>query len=59
MGYDLFPLQVVESRRSVYRRALEEGWRLTFEHDAVRPFGRLELEDGKYRCRVLESGDTA
>ena len=54
MGYDLYPLEVLETRRVVYRRALSENWRLLFEHDAEAPLGELELSDGRYRCRSLD-----
>jgi len=53
MGYDLYPLLVLESRRKVYQRALLEKWKLVFEHDADEPFGELELVEGKYRFKQL------
>lgn len=42
MGYDLEPLVTLESKRSLWRRALEENWLLVFEHDAEVPWGRLD-----------------
>jgi hypothetical protein len=41
MGYDLEPLRTLESKRSVLREAVLEGWRLIFEHDPVVAWGRL------------------
>ncbi len=48
MGYDLFPLTVVEYRKRIYRRAVEEEWLLFFEHDPEVPCGYLREEAGKY-----------
>jgi glyoxylase-like metal-dependent hydrolase (beta-lactamase superfamily II) len=33
MGYDLYPLQTLETKRWVLDRALNENWLLVFEHD--------------------------
>lgn len=57
MGYDLFPLTTMETRRRVYRRAIDEDWLILFEHDVESPLGRLETQDGKFACRTL-SGDS-
>jgi len=46
MGYDVEPLVTLETKRRVFKRALEEGWRLIFEHDAVTATGRIAY-DGK------------
>lgn len=46
MGYDLQPLVTLETRRQVYQRAIEEGWRICFEHDPSVALGRLG-RDGK------------
>jgi len=42
MGYDLEPLVTLESKRSLWARALTEEWLLVFEHDADVPWGRLD-----------------
>jgi glyoxylase-like metal-dependent hydrolase (beta-lactamase superfamily II) len=41
MGYDLEPLRTLESKRSILREAVLEGWRLIFEHDPTVAWGRL------------------
>ncbi|HUO52620.1 MAG TPA: MBL fold metallo-hydrolase [Gemmatimonadaceae bacterium] len=46
MGYDVEPLVTLETKRRVFERALKEGWRLIFEHDAATATGRL-AHDGK------------
>lgn len=40
MGYDLEPLRTLESKRSLFRDAVAEGWRLVFEHDPEVIMGR-------------------
>jgi glyoxylase-like metal-dependent hydrolase (beta-lactamase superfamily II) len=52
MGYDLEPLVTLESKRSLWSRALEEDWLLVFEHDPRVPWGRLDPEAD--RPRLLE-----
>jgi glyoxylase-like metal-dependent hydrolase (beta-lactamase superfamily II) len=54
MGYDLEPLVTLESKRALWRRALEEEWLLVFEHDAVVPWGRLDPDADR---PVLASSD--
>jgi glyoxylase-like metal-dependent hydrolase (beta-lactamase superfamily II) len=46
MGYDVEPLVTLETKRIMLKRALEEGWRLIFEHDATVATGRV-AHDGK------------
>jgi len=42
MGYDLEPLVTLETKRWALDRARDERWLLVFEHDPVRPWGRLD-----------------
>jgi hypothetical protein len=49
MGYDVEPLVTLESKRSVLRRAREEGWRLMFEHDARVAWGHVAHDGRQYR----------
>jgi hypothetical protein len=42
MGYDLEPLVTLESKRGLWKSALEEDWLLIFEHDPRTPWGRLD-----------------
>ena len=42
MGYDLEPLVTLESKRSLWKQALEGDWLLVFEHDPRIPWGRLD-----------------
>jgi glyoxylase-like metal-dependent hydrolase (beta-lactamase superfamily II) len=49
MGYDLFPIQTLETKRWVSDRAFEERWLLLFEHDPAVQAGYVRRDqDGKY-----------
>jgi len=51
MGYDLEPLVTLESKRGLWKRALEGNWLLIFEHDPRIPWGRLDSDSDKYALR--------
>lgn len=49
MGYDLYPLQTLETKRWLLDRALEEHWLLIFEHDPLVHMGYVRKDgEGKY-----------
>lgn len=50
MGYDLHPLQTLETKRLVLHRAFKEHWLLIFEHDPRVTMGyvRRDLEGTEY-----------
>jgi glyoxylase-like metal-dependent hydrolase (beta-lactamase superfamily II) len=45
MGYDVEPLRTLESKRTLLREAMNEGWWLFFEHDPDVVMGRLSEGD--------------
>jgi glyoxylase-like metal-dependent hydrolase (beta-lactamase superfamily II) len=51
MGYDLFPVGILEAKRRLLARASEENWRLLFYHDPRVPLGRVEQTRGRYQLR--------
>jgi len=51
MGYDLEPLVTLESKRRLWREAVNEGWLLLFQHDPVVPWGRLDPEVDRPQLR--------
>jgi glyoxylase-like metal-dependent hydrolase (beta-lactamase superfamily II) len=54
MGYDLFPLQTLETKRRVLDRAFEEQWLLLFEHDPLVQAGYVRRDhEGKYFLREV------
>ena len=46
MGYDVEPLVSLETKRRLWRRALDEEWLLVFQHDTEFVWGRLG-KDGR------------
>jgi len=53
MGYDVEPLVSLETKRRVFKGALDEGWLLIFEHDASTAWCKLGF-DGKNYVPVQE-----
>jgi glyoxylase-like metal-dependent hydrolase (beta-lactamase superfamily II) len=54
MGYDLFPIQTLETKRWVLDRAFEEKWVLLFEHDPLIQAGHVSKDvEGKYFLREV------
>ena len=48
MGFDLYPLDTIESKREYYARALPEKWLTVFTHDPNVPWAYIERgESGK------------
>jgi glyoxylase-like metal-dependent hydrolase (beta-lactamase superfamily II) len=49
MGYDLFPLETIESKRRYYAQAVPEKWLTIFTHDHAMPWGVIESpKAGRY-----------
>jgi glyoxylase-like metal-dependent hydrolase (beta-lactamase superfamily II) len=49
MGYDLYPLQTLETKRWILDRAFDEKWLLVFEHDPRIQMGYVKKDvEGKY-----------
>lgn len=46
MGYDVEPLRSLETKRVMWKRAVDEDWLLIFEHDAFVTSGRI-VPDGR------------
>lgn len=54
MGFDLYPLQTIESKKQYYASALPEKWLTVFTHDAKTPWGYVEKDDlGKMVARPV------
>ena len=51
MGYDLFPVTIMENKKKWLPRAAEEGWLCFFGHEADEPVGRLvEEKSGRFKA---------
>ena len=44
MGFDLYPLDTIESKKEYYARALPEKWLTVFTHDANVPWAYIEKD---------------
>jgi glyoxylase-like metal-dependent hydrolase (beta-lactamase superfamily II) len=54
MAYDLDPARTVETKRALFRRAVDEGWLLLWGHDRDHAGGRLGVDkDGAFVVREL------
>ena len=45
MGFDLYPLQTVESKKQYYERAIPERWLTVFTHDPKTPWAYVSRDD--------------
>lgn len=54
MGFDLYPLQTIESKKQYYERAIAEKWLTVFTHDARTPWAYVEKHEvGKLAARPV------
>jgi glyoxylase-like metal-dependent hydrolase (beta-lactamase superfamily II) len=54
MGFDLYPLDTLYSKKKFYAEAVKENWLVLFTHDPKIPAAYVEQnEDGKYVARPL------
>lgn len=54
MGYDLYPVETLEAKKSLLPQAAREGWLCLFYHDPEIPLCRLTEDDGRLRAVGLE-----
>jgi methylmalonyl-CoA epimerase len=57
LGYDLYPVDTVASKKAFYKDAIEKGTLVFFEHDPAVAAGYLGEEQGKRR--VIPAGPTS
>ena len=52
MGFDLYPLQTIESKKEYYARSIPEKWLTVFTHDPKTPWAYVEKDEtGKMVAR--------
>jgi glyoxylase-like metal-dependent hydrolase (beta-lactamase superfamily II) len=56
MGFDLYPLETIESRKRYYSRALPENWLTVFTHDPEVPWSYLGKDE---RGKIVAKEETA
>ncbi len=49
MGYDLYPVETLETKKRLLPQAAREAWTCLFYHDPDEPIGRIVDEGGKFR----------
>ena len=54
MGYDLYPVQTLETKRKWIARIAQEKWLVAFGHGAKHPVGTLHERDGKVEFSPVE-----
>lgn len=54
MGFDLYPLDTIQSKKEYYARAVPEKWLTVFTHDPKTPWAYVEKdESGRLRARGI------
>ncbi len=54
MGFDLYPLQTIESKKQYYARSVPEKWLTVFTHDPKTPWAYVEKDDlGKMVAKTV------
>lgn len=57
MGYDLYPVDLIENKKRLVAQAVAERWLCVFEHDPDVPWGRIvESSDGERRVEAVAEG---
>jgi glyoxylase-like metal-dependent hydrolase (beta-lactamase superfamily II) len=52
MGYDLYPVETLESKKKLLPQAAREKWRCLFYHDPDIPISRVVEENGKIKAET-------
>lgn len=55
MGYDLYPVETLETKKRLLPQAAREGWYCLFYHDPDVALGQIVAEDGTLRAVAFES----
>jgi len=55
MGYDLYPIETLEAKKTLLPKAAREGWKCLFYHDPEMSLGRIVECDGKLEPAALET----
>ncbi len=58
MGYDLFPLKTLETKKKILQPAHDGHWLLIFQHDPDTPMGYLKKSDGKFSLETVHETET-
>lgn len=53
-AFDLFPLETIANKTTLFTQAAREGWWCSFAHDPAVAFARIEEKDGKWRLQQTQ-----
>jgi len=56
MGYDLYPVDTLESKKRLLPQAVEGNWLCLFYHDPDAPICSLLMDDGKIKTQTFRLG---
>lgn len=49
MGYDLYPVETLETKKRLLASAAREDWTCLFYHDAIQPLAKITEHEGAFR----------
>ncbi|MCK9280874.1 MAG: MBL fold metallo-hydrolase [Melioribacteraceae bacterium] len=56
MGYDIQPIKTIEEKKALYKNAIEEEWKIYFEHDENIAIGTIkQTEKGFTLGKIIDS----
>jgi glyoxylase-like metal-dependent hydrolase (beta-lactamase superfamily II) len=50
MAYDLYPVEILETKKKILNEAIRKGWQLVYEHDPYRPISRIGLSNNNFKA---------
>ena len=56
MGYDLYPVELLERKKELLSRAVAENWVCVFEHDHETPMAHIRDSGGKLSVEAVGAG---
>jgi glyoxylase-like metal-dependent hydrolase (beta-lactamase superfamily II) len=48
MAYDLYPLDIIETKQQILTIAHKRGWKVIYEHDPYRPVSSIRIKNNKF-----------
>jgi glyoxylase-like metal-dependent hydrolase (beta-lactamase superfamily II) len=48
MAYDLYPLDIIETKQQILTIAHKRGWKVIYEHDPYRPMSSIRIKNNKF-----------
>jgi hypothetical protein len=48
MAYDLYPLEILETKKHILSDAARLGWKVVFEHDPYKPMSSIGIKNNNF-----------